>query len=120
MNINCLNDDCLAIIFSMIPFKQLLIDRRVCKHWRESIGLSFNYYLFTFHQSVIYLFIFSLTDFYVSNERNFIYNQSINTSKTDQYFYKYQESVESLINLSLFEKCIQLMPKLLSITLNGY
>ena len=38
MNINCLNDDCLALIFGLIPLRQLIVNRRVCKHWRQTIG----------------------------------------------------------------------------------
>ncbi|CAG2118692.1 unnamed protein product [Medioppia subpectinata] len=37
MNINELNDDCLKIVLSFIPFGELLADRRVCKDWQQVI-----------------------------------------------------------------------------------
>ncbi|CAG2164594.1 unnamed protein product [Oppiella nova] len=95
MNINDLNDDCLSIIFSYIPLKQLFIDRRVCRHWRQTI------------------------DNLVANERHLVYNQAINGTKRDQYFYKYKDNVDSLLDLNQFECVVQLMPKLTALTLNG-
>ncbi|CAG2103566.1 unnamed protein product [Medioppia subpectinata] len=95
MNINALNDDCLSTIFSYIPLKQLILGRRVCTHWRQTI------------------------DNYLTNERHLVYNQSINGTKRDQYFYKYKDNVEALLDLNQFECCVQLMPKLTALTLRG-
>ncbi|CAG2108362.1 unnamed protein product, partial [Medioppia subpectinata] len=115
MNINELNDDCLKIVFSFIPFGELLADRRVCKDWKQVIDdyLS-NITHFTYNQSIngnnkdneLTLASDLDSDDNLSNVTHFSYNLNGNDGITD-------------VNLPRFGRCLQLMPKLTSLSVTG-
>ncbi|CAG2100124.1 unnamed protein product [Medioppia subpectinata] len=115
MNINELNDDCLKIVFSFIPFGELLADRRVCKDWKQVIDdyLS-NITHFTYNQSIngnnkdneLTLASDLDSDDNLSNVTHFSYNLNGNDGITD-------------VNLPRFGRCLQLMPKLTSLSITG-